>query len=79
MNGRRSAFDDRSEMTGSGEHLHRRSHRPEAQCPIRLGEPCTLCVPGATGPQNCGLVALVMTDPELHARLAEIRRTGTHC
>lgn len=34
-------------------------------CPIRPGEPCTLCVPGATGPQDCGLVYLVMGDQEL--------------
>ncbi len=43
------------------------------QCPIRLGEPCTLCVPGASGPQDCGLVHLVMADPELRERLRELR------
>lgn len=42
---------------------------PTARCPIRRGEPCTLCVPGASGPQDCGLVYLVMTDPELRERL----------
>jgi hypothetical protein len=36
--------------------------RPVARCPIR-DEPCTLCVPGATGPQDCGLVWLVKSDP----------------
>ena len=35
---------------------------PTPQCPIRLGEPCTLCFPGATGPQDCGLVYLVESD-----------------
>lgn len=40
-------------------------------CPIREGDPCTLCVPGATGPQDCGLVYLVMSDPELQ----ELRRS----
>ncbi|MEI5675893.1 MULTISPECIES: DUF6767 domain-containing protein [unclassified Nocardioides] len=53
--------------------------RPVPQCPIRPGEPCSLCEPGATGPQDCGLVWLVMTDPELRERLAELRsraRTG---
>jgi len=43
-------------------------------CPIRLGESCSLCVPGATGPQDCPLVYLVRTDPELSERLAELRR-----
>ena len=43
-------------------------------CPIRLGEPCSLCEPGATGPEDCGLVWLVMNDPDLRARLAEMRR-----
>jgi hypothetical protein len=45
----------------------------EAQCPIRLGEPCSLCSPGATGPQDCGLVYLVMRDPDLRAELARMR------
>ena len=45
----------------------------EAQCPIRLGEPCSLCVPGATGPQDCGLVHLVMRDPDLREELSRMR------
>jgi len=48
---------------------------PVPQCPIRVGEPCTLCVPGATGPQDCGLVWLVQDDPEMRAELAR-RRSG---
>ncbi|MFV2017263.1 DUF6767 domain-containing protein [Micromonospora sp. LOL_023] len=24
--------------------------QPKAKCPIRPGEPCLLCLPGATGP-----------------------------
>jgi len=43
-------------------------------CPIRLGDACSLCVPGATGQENCALVAEVMRDPELRERLAELRR-----
>jgi hypothetical protein len=43
-------------------------------CPVRPGDACTLCVPGATGPHDCPLVALVMADPELRDRLAEMRR-----
>ncbi len=38
------------------------SRRPEPRCPIRIGEPCTLCFPGAQGPQDCGLVHLVQSD-----------------
>ena len=47
---------------------------PTPQCPIRLGEPCTLCFPGATGPQDCGLVYLVESDDEIREQLAEKRR-----
>ncbi|MFY1695909.1 hypothetical protein O7623_25815 [Solwaraspora sp. WMMD791] len=50
--------------------------RPEAKCPIRPGEPCTLCLPGATGPADCGLVYLVMSDDELRAGLHESRRVA---
>jgi hypothetical protein len=46
----------------------------DARCPIRVGEPCTLCVPGATGPRDCGLVYLVMDDAELREALADNRR-----
>ena len=49
------------------------SRVPVPQCPIRVGEPCTLCVPGATGPQDCGLVWLVQDDPEMRAELARRR------
>jgi hypothetical protein len=48
--------------------------KPFAMCPIRIGEACSLCVPGASGPENCALVAEVMRDPELRAQLAELRR-----
>ena len=52
----------------------RARRRPEPMCPIRVGEHCTLCVPGATGPHDCGLVYLVMDDDELREALAENRR-----
>lgn len=42
----------------------------QPKCPIRDGDPCSLCVPGAGGPHNCGLVALVRDDEELQ----ELRR-----
>ncbi|WP_028636183.1 DUF6767 domain-containing protein [Nocardioides sp. URHA0032] len=48
--------------------------KPVAMCPVRPGDPCSLCVPGATGPEDCPLVAEVMRDAELRARLADLRR-----
>ncbi len=46
----------------------------DARCPLRPGDMCSLCVPGATGPQDCPTVAEVMRDPALRVRLAELRR-----
>ena len=43
--------------------------RPDAKCPLRLDEPCTLCQLSVTGPQDCGLVYLVMGDEELREGL----------
>jgi hypothetical protein len=43
-------------------------------CPIRPGDPCTLCEPGVKGPEDCGLVYLVMNDPDLRAELNRLRR-----
>ncbi|MFS8479276.1 MAG: DUF6767 domain-containing protein [Micromonosporaceae bacterium] len=40
-----------------------------AKCPIRPGEPCTLCQLDVTGPQDCPLVYLVMSDDDLRAGL----------
>ncbi len=42
---------------------------PEARCPIRPGEPCTLCQVSVTGPEDCGLAYLVMSDPDLREEL----------
>lgn len=47
--------------------------RPDARCPLRPGEPCTLCQVDVTGPQDCPLVYLVMTDDELRAGLHDSR------
>lgn len=47
--------------------------KPKPKCPIRSGEACSLCVPGVLGPQDCGLVYLVMSDPDLGERLHHIR------
>lgn len=49
----------------------------EPRCPIRIGEACSLCVPGATGPQDCGLVYLVMSDDDLREQLAQ-KRSDAH-
>jgi hypothetical protein len=49
------------------------SSRPQPKCPIRIGEPCSLCFPGADGPQNGGLVYLAQSDPELREQLAAAR------
>ncbi|MDO5720766.1 MAG: hypothetical protein Q4P05_08525 [Actinomycetaceae bacterium] len=43
-------------------------------CPIRPGEPCTLCQAFVTGPQDCQTVRLVMEDDELREILAQKRR-----
>lgn len=50
--------------------------QPQPKCPIRPGEACSLCVPGVVGPQDCGLVYLVMSDPDLRERLNHIRLAG---
>ncbi|MDV3221383.1 DUF6767 domain-containing protein [Intrasporangium sp.] len=52
------------------------AEKPTPKCPIRIGDPCSLCFPGATGPQDCGLVYLVQSDPELRDQLADKRREG---
>ena len=43
-------------------------------CPLRPDDPCSLCQPGATGPQDCGLVYLVMDDEELRELYVNDRR-----
>jgi hypothetical protein len=50
-----------------------RRREPVPRCPVRPGEPCTLCQPGVTGPEDCGLVYLVMSDPELRDELRRVR------
>ena len=50
--------------------------RPAPACPIRDGDPCSLCVPGVSGPQDCGLVYLVTSDPELREEWNARRRAG---
>lgn len=44
-------------------------HGDDPLCPIRIGDPCSLCHPGSSGPETCGLVYLVMCDPELREDL----------
>ena len=53
--------------------------RPDARCPVRPGEPCTLCQLDVTGPQDCPLVYLVMNDADLREQLREVTaRTKAH-
>lgn len=47
--------------------------RPDAQCPLRPGEPCTLCQLNVTGPHDCPLVYLVMTDEDLREQWVSTR------
>lgn len=46
---------------------------PTPRCPLRPGEPCSLCQLNVTGPADCGLVYLVMDDPELRDLLSTYR------
>ncbi|MGC5031289.1 DUF6767 domain-containing protein [Micromonospora sp. DT229] len=49
--------------------------RPDARCPLRPDQPCTLCQLDVTGPQDCPLVYLVMTDEELWAGTRQAARS----
>ncbi|WP_182050847.1 DUF6767 domain-containing protein [Changpingibacter yushuensis] len=51
----------------------RNRHANVPQCPLRYGEPCTLCQAFVTGPEDCQTVAIVMADPELKAEWARGR------
>ncbi len=46
----------------------------DAKCPVRAGDFCSLCWPGATGPADCGLVYLARNDPELWELRSEMLR-----
>lgn len=46
---------------------------PDAECPLQPGEPCTLCQLDVSGPADCPLVYLVMTDDDLRTQLHEHR------
>jgi hypothetical protein len=39
---------------------------------VRIGEPCRLCFPGASGPGDCGLAYLVRSDEDLRALYARL-------
>ncbi|HHT14172.1 MAG TPA: hypothetical protein GX013_13565 [Propionibacterium sp.] len=54
--------------------MSEKRRRPDAKCPLRPGDPCTLCQVNVTGPQDCGLVYLIMDDPEAREAWAENRR-----
>lgn len=48
----------------------------EARCPLRPADKCSLCFPGANGPQDCGLVYLMREDDELRAAYAAQRQAA---
>lgn len=50
--------------------------RPEAKCPLRPEEACNLCQLNVTGPHDCGLVYLVMSDPDLREEWGQRRRSA---
>ena len=54
----------------------RKRSRPDASCPIRPGEPCTLCQLDVTGPDDCPLVYLVKTDPDLAEQMRRLNADG---
>lgn len=54
----------------------RASRKPQPKCPLRPGEPCTLCQLDVTGPQDCPVVFLVRDDEELQAEWAARRRAA---
>ncbi|WP_370626344.1 DUF6767 domain-containing protein [Austwickia sp. TVS 96-490-7B] len=49
----------------------------DSRCPLRPGDPCTMCHHHATGPQDCPLVYLVMDDPELRDLYAASRQPSS--
>ena len=55
--------------------------RPVPRCPLAPGEPCTLCKLGATGPEDCPTVYLVMNDPDLREglKIVEGRHGRARC
>lgn len=46
------------------------------EVPDSRGRPVLPVLPGASGPQDCGLVYLVQSDPELREQLAAKRGEG---
>ncbi|MEK6739427.1 MULTISPECIES: DUF6767 domain-containing protein [Cutibacterium] len=49
---------------------------PVPKCPLRPGDPCSLCQLYVTGPQDCGLVYLVMGDDALRDELVKSRKAA---
>ena len=62
-------------MTGTTIGRADPARRIDALCPLRPGQPCTLCHPEAfLGPQDCPTVAIVRDDPDLRAEVVRLRR-----
>lgn len=56
--------------------MNRAIRPPQPKCPIRPGQPCTLCQLDVSGPADCGLVYLVMSDDELRAGVRQSARAA---
>ncbi len=54
-----------SPLADGASRMPRTKRHVEPKCPLRPADKCSLCQPGATGPQDCGLVYLAMDDPDL--------------
>lgn len=67
-------MSDQPVTADRGQRGARPAHRkPDPQCPLRPGDPCTLCQYDVTGPHDCPLVYLVMHDPDDRAAWVESR------
>ncbi|WJY98894.1 hypothetical protein CHAN_01295 [Corynebacterium hansenii] len=60
--------------SGAATVVKRKRRVAQARCPLRYGEPCTLCQPGANGPEDCQTVAMVMAEPDLREMMADMNR-----
>lgn len=63
-------------LTSSNRSAARTGSKPQPKCPLRPGDPCTLCQLDVTGPQDCPVVFLVRDDVELQAEWAASRRAA---
>ncbi len=63
-------------LTSPNRSAARAGGKPQPKCPLRPGDPCTLCQLDVTGPQDCPVVFLVRQDEDLQAEWAASRRAA---